>query len=187
LSEGSCCASRLFQASFESSRRENVLTRLLVTVFAVLPACLLSSKATLAQPLSGAAPVVHVIYMGGADCPPCVAWRMEELPKLKATREFPRVKFSFVEKVVRSPVPPRLFLPAEVRPFKEKLDYASSGRSGSPQVAIVVDGEVFDYFHGTRTAHEYSRMLAAILDGNEYPFKRCVKVSRQWRECEIPG
>ena len=28
---------------------------------------------------------VHLIYFGGPDCPPCVAWRQDELPKLEKT------------------------------------------------------------------------------------------------------
>jgi len=153
------------------------------TIVLILASGLLSATA-LAQPLKSA-PEVHVVYMGGNDCPPCVFWRLEELPKLKATAEFARVKFSYVEKVVRSQVPPRFLLPVEVKPLKEKLDYASSGRSGSPQVAIVVDGEVFDYFWGSRTAQDYERMLTAIHSGTEYPFRRCIKVSRHGQGCEI--
>jgi len=159
-----------------SSRSLNALVMIL--------AGLLCSVAALAQPVRPPQEV-HVIYMGGSDCPPCVAWRMEELPKLKATSEFAQIRFSHVEKGIRSPVPPRIFLPAEVKPLKEKLDHASSGRTGSPLVAIMVDGEVFDFFHGTRSAHDYERMLAAIRNGTEYPFKRCIKMSRQRGACEI--
>ncbi len=34
------------------------------------------------------APRIHIIYMGGDDCPPCVAWRSNELPKLRQTKAF---------------------------------------------------------------------------------------------------
>lgn len=130
---------------------------------------------------------VHMVWMGGSDCPPCVAWRREELPKLQASPEFASITFSYVTKTIRSSVPSGIFLPSEVKPYKEKLDHASSMRSGSPQAAILVNGEVFDYFHGTRSAEEVVQMLRAIKNGTTYPFERCVKVARTWRNCEIRG
>lgn len=118
-------------------------------------------------------PEVHVIYLGGNDCPPCVAWRAVDFPKLQKTEVFKQVKFSFVTKAIKSPVPSTFFLPSEVKPFKEKLDIASNGRSGSPQFAVLIDGEVFDYFHGTRSAEEFEQMLLAIRNGGQYPFQAC--------------
>ena len=159
--------------------------RHITTALMALAAALHASGA-LAQH-SESTPAVHIIWMGGADCPPCVVWRREELPKLKASMEFARVKFTYVDKVVQSAVPPRFFLPEEVKRYKEKLDEASSGRRGSPQAAIIVNGEVYDYFHGTRSAEEFERMLAAIRMGREYPFKRCLKISTEWKRCEIAG
>ncbi len=132
-------------------------------------------------------PVVHFVWMGGNDCPPCVAWRKDELPKLQALDEFKNITFSYVIKSIRSTVPAGLFLPAAVKPFKDKLDYASSGRGGSPQAAIVVNGEVFDYFRTTRSASEIQMRLAAINTNAKYPFKRCIKASTEWGKCEIDG
>ena len=51
----------------------------------------------------------------------------------------------------------------------------------------MVNGVVYDYFHGTRTAEEFERMLVAIRTGGEYPFKRCVRASTQWRKCDVAG
>lgn len=138
-------------------------------------------------PAPARTPTVHLVWMGGNDCPPCVAWRQAELPKLQKSPEFGFITFSYVTKSIRSSVPAGAFLPAEVRPYKDKLDHASSGRGGSPQAAILVDGEVFDYFHGTRPAHEIEQMLQAIRTGGLYPYRRCVKVSRQWQQCEVQG
>ncbi|MEP6792640.1 MAG: hypothetical protein ABI907_14825, partial [Ramlibacter sp.] len=101
--------------------------------------------------------------------------------------EFAGVKFSYVTKSIMSGVPLPMFLPADVRPYKEKLDYASSGRHGSPQAAIMVNGEVYDYFQGTRMALDMELMLAAIRTGAPYPYKRCIKASREWNKCEIQG
>ena len=130
---------------------------------------------------------VHFIWMGGNDCPPCVAWRQTELPKLQRSPEFSAIRFSYVTKAIRSPVPPSFFLPSEVKPYKDKLDFASSGRDGSPQAAVIVNGEVFDYFQGTRTAEEIESMLAAIRMGRPYPFDRCIKASTRWKTCEVRG
>lgn len=104
---------------------------------------------------------------------------------MKQSTEFARVRFSYVEKSIKSTVPLRLFLPEEVKQYKDKLDEASSRRQGSPQAAIMVNGEVYDYFHGTRTAEEFANMLVAIRSGSKYPFMRCVKMSTQWRQCEV--
>ena len=145
-----------------------------------------ASFPTFAQPALQA-PAVRLVWMGGADCPPCVAWRALERPKLQKSAEFKGVTFSYVPKVIRSSVPPGFFLPTEVKPHKEKLDYASSGRGGSPQAALLVNGEVVDYFHGTRSAEQIEAMLAAVRTGGPYPFERCLKVSVRWGKCEIPG
>ena len=56
------------------------------------------------------------------------------------------IRFSYVEKDIRSPVPPKALLPAEVQPFKVLLDEASGGRTGSPQGALIVNGVMHDYF-----------------------------------------
>lgn len=119
---------------------------------------------------------IQMIYFGGNDCPPCVAWRGLELPKLRATEMFRQVEFTHVYKSVMSTVPSGAFLPEHVRPFKEKLDVASSHNRGSSQTAIVVDGEVFDYYYGSRSADEIAPRLAAILAGGRYPFERCLEL-----------
>ncbi len=140
-----------------------------------------------AQIVREKANAVQLVWMGGDDCPPCVAWRKDELPKLQESAEFKGITFSYVIKMIRSPVPSSFFLPTAVKPFKDKLDYASSGRSGSPQAALLVNGEVVDYFHGTRSAEEIESMLFAIRTGTKYPFERCLKISTQWRKCDIRG
>ncbi len=140
-----------------------------------------------AQIVREKANAVQLVWMGGDDCPPCVAWRKDELPKLQESAEFKGITFSYVIKMIRSPVPSSFFLPTAVKPFKDNLDYASSGRSGSPQAALLVNGEVVDYFHGTRSAEEIESMLFAIRTGTKYPFERCLKISTQWRKCDIRG
>lgn len=140
-----------------------------------------ASRAATGQPSA-----VHMVVMGGNDCPPCVAWRASELPKLQQTAAFKAIQFSYVTKSVQSPVPALVFLPDEVKPYKEQLDEAGSRRKGSPQVAIIVNGKIYDYYFGTRTAQEIEAMLLAIQGTGKYPFKRCLKVNLA-RQCEIPA
>jgi hypothetical protein len=127
---------------------------------------------------------IHLIWMGGNDCPPCVTWRALELPKLQQSAEFKGIRFSYVVKGIRSPVPSRAFLPPEVAPLKEMLDEASGGRAGSPKGALVVDGRIHDFFQGTRSAAEIIAMITAVRAGTPYPFKRCLKASAVSRKCE---
>ena len=128
---------------------------------------------------------VHLIWMGGDDCPPCVAWRLEQLPKLQKTAVFRTVTFAYVPKNIRSSVPPRFYLPEAVKPYKEILDAASAGRVGSPQVAVLVNGQVFDYFYGARSAEDMEEMLLAARDGGRYPFPRCLRLEATTRGCAL--
>ena len=131
-------------------------------------------------------PEIMMINMGGNDCPPCVAWRRTELPKLQATEAFAAIRYVHVEKVIQSAVPPRFFLPPEVKPFKDKLDIASGGNVGSPQVAILVNGEVYDYYWATPSAEVVEQMILSITSGSPYPRDRCIRRTSRWR-CETPG
>ncbi len=128
---------------------------------------------------------IHLVWMGGNDCPPCVTWRALELPKLQQSAEFKSIRFSYVVKGIRSPVPSRAVLPPEVAPFKEMLDEASGGRAGSPKGAPVVDGQIHDLFQGTRSAEEIIGMITAVRAGTPHPFRRCLKASAVSRKCEL--
>lgn len=128
---------------------------------------------------------VHLIWMGGDDCPPCVVWRIEHLPKLQKTAVFKTVLFSYVPKSIRASVPSRFYLPEAVKPYKEILDQASAGRVGSPQVAVLVNGQVFDYFFGARSAEDMEEMLLAARDGGKYPFPRCLRLDAASRGCAL--
>jgi hypothetical protein len=124
---------------------------------------------------------IHLIHMGGNDCPPCRAWRALELPKLQSSKTFASIKFSYVTKTIGSPVPPAFFLPDEVKPLKAILDVAGGGSPGSPQVALVVNGKVFDYWWGTRSAEEIEKMILSVQGKGEYPLTRCLRFSHKGR------
>ena len=126
---------------------------------------------------STSAPIIQFIHMGGSDCPPCEAWRAIQLPKLEKSPSFNQIKFYMVTKVILSQIPPRFFLPSELKPLKEKLDLANNGGIGSPLQIIVVDGEVFDIVWGTKDASELDKIFRTILRGEKYPAFRCVKRS----------
>lgn len=136
------------------------------------------------QPLG---PKIHIIWMGGDDCPGCREWRTKELPKLEQSPEFKKAKFTYVQKSIKSAVPARFFLPDEVAVYKDKLDKASAGHAGSPQVAIMVNDEVFDYFWIPRKAVDFEKMLVAIHSGAQYPFSRCLEYSTEWGKCAVYG
>lgn len=149
------------------------------------PACL---AAWLASANVQAAPPIHIVYMGASDCPYCLEWTRNELPKLRKTQAFQSIQFSSVTKMIRSPVPMALFLPAEVKPYKDKLDKASGGLSGSPHFAVLVDGQVHDYFLGTRTAETFEKMIVSIQTGAPYPVEsRCLQLGRKWDQCAVPA
>jgi hypothetical protein len=125
---------------------------------------------------------VHLIYFGGPDCPPCVAWRQDELPKLEKTQAFKSIKFSYVRKTIGSPIPSSFFLPDEVKPYKDKLHYASNGRGGSPQAALMVNGEVYHYLISVHSAEQYAQMILAAQNGTKFPAERCIRRANN-REC----
>ena len=152
---------------------EHRVTRYGALLAAFLATCL-APAAVLAQRPAGS-PDIHIVYMGGNDCPPCVAWRREQLPKLEQTEAFKAIRFTYVVKSIKSTVPASFLLPADVRPYKDKLDTASGGLSGSPQFAVLVNGEVYDYYSGTRAAPDMVTMIDAIRQGKKYPYPRCLQ------------
>lgn len=127
-----------------------------------------------------AAPKIHIIFFGGNDCLNCVQWRRFDLTKLEGTPSFLRHKFTNVVKMFRSPVPAAFFMPNEIRQFKEKLDFASNGLQGSPQMAIMVNDEVFDYRFAFYSADEIELIINAIETNSTYPAQRCTKWLNQW-------
>jgi hypothetical protein len=128
--------------------------------------------------------------MGGDDCPPCMWWRQHELRKLEAMPEFKRVRFHYVIKTIRSPVPSAFFFPSESKHLQPLLAQASSGVSGSPHQAVLVDGKVVDYWFGTGAgkgnADEVARLVRAIEAGQPLGRETCVKLATA-RKCKVPG
>jgi hypothetical protein len=119
---------------------------------------------------------IYLVYFGANDCPPCVVWFRQELPKLQAAILPNGARFFVTTKLVNSAVPPAWFLPSEVRRCKAALDVAGNRVVGSPQIAIIWKGSVYDFVLGTRSAEDLVQSLWAIERGTPYPFPRCVRL-----------
>ena len=143
--------------------------------------------AGLAGAQTATSPAIHLVWMGGDDCPPCTAWKRQELPKFMATPEGQSIRVTEVHKSIRSAVPALDALPPEVRPYKAQLDEASAGRSGSPQSALMVNGKVYDYYFGTRATDILVEMIQAVRTGSPYPVERCLKLGARGRQCDKPA
>jgi hypothetical protein len=162
----------------------NRVQLLLICIFLICVGC---SHAQILE--SGYKHKIHLIWMGGNDCPPCVDWRRTQLPLLQSAPEFAQIRFSYVSKSVHSSVPSSFFLPEEVKPYKEMLDEASGGMGGSPQFAILVDGQLYDYQFGTKPAPTLLEMIRYIETGyGSAPYQRCLRrKTGQMRKCEKYG
>ncbi|MDP3135220.1 MAG: hypothetical protein Q8N17_02670 [Burkholderiaceae bacterium] len=115
---------------------------------------------------SGAAPRIDYVYMGGNDCPPCIAWRQTELPRLRTMPEFQLLHFTHVNKSIRSPVPAAIWFPREIRNLRDPIFVASKGRTGSPLNALVVDGRVASFWWGTWAAEDIAKTVREIHNGS---------------------
>lgn len=133
------------------------------------------------------AQVIDLVWMGGDDCPPCAVWKRQELPRFAATPEGRSIRITGVDKPIRSPVPAAEALPPAARVYKAQLDEASAGRSGSPQMALVVDGKVYDYFFGIRSADLLVEMVQAVRTGSPYPVQRCLRLGQRGHQCDKPA
>jgi thiol-disulfide isomerase/thioredoxin len=128
-----------------------------------------------AQSQDQSKPTIGFIYMASSGCGPCDIWRATELPKLQELEEFKQVQFFYLHKAIQSSVPPRVFLPNELKPLKSVLDEASGGQRGAPQTVVLVNGKVFDYRHGSYSAGELQAVVKAVLSGDPPPLQRCVR------------
>jgi hypothetical protein len=138
------------------------------------------AQSTASETSVSAKPSIHIIHMGGNDCPPCIAWRATDYLKLKDSSIFKSVNYTYVTKSIQSQLPSSFFLPDDVKPHKDKLDIASGGNRGSPQAAVLVNGEVYDYYFGTRSAVQIEKMIQSIQNTTPYPEKRCTRRLKGW-------
>ena len=84
-------------------------------------------------------PRIDFVYLGGPDCPYCRAWEAFDLPKLKASPSFQKVRFIHVAKKIDAPVPSSAEFPADSQNLREPIAEKLKG-GGSPMFAILADG-----------------------------------------------
>jgi hypothetical protein len=94
--------------------------------------------------------------------------------------EFQYVRYTHVVKAIQSPVPAAFFFPSEIRHLQPALKEAAGGRSGSPHQAILVNGEVVDYWFGTNRSDptELAAVFRALHDGTRPQRKLCPHLER---------
>jgi hypothetical protein len=85
--------------------------------------------------------IIDIVYMGGPDCPPCRNWKIFDLPKLQASKEFQHIRFTEVKKWIRDSVPDTSELPEHLRPMRDELVRVIARPKGSPFFALLVDGK----------------------------------------------
>lgn len=137
-----------------------------------------------AQPIETKLPRIHVVYFGGNDCPPCVAFRGTEFIKFQKSEAFSKLEWTFVTKTIKSPIPSSMWLPEKIKPMRDLLIEATNGMAGSAQVVILVDGKVYDVFSGSKDADFYEKMVKYVHDKSAtYPGERCLKM-QSWRTCD---
>lgn len=156
-------------------------------VLAALAVCLIALPLASSAQDRRASKTIDFVSMGADDCPPCVDWRRTELPKLQATPEFKDIRYTHVTKLIRSSVPAAFFFPADIKHLQPALKEASNGHTGSPHQALLVNGEIVDYWFGTGkgSAAEIVKMIQAINQNLPLPRKTCRKL-KTLSSCQIP-
>jgi hypothetical protein len=91
---------------------------------------------------------VDFVYFGAVDCPNCVGWEAYDLPKLKASALFQKVRFTKVPKLIRSPVPSTFWFPEQIKHLRDPIAEKIQG-AGSPMFAILADDKVVLAWKGT--------------------------------------
>ncbi len=106
--------------------------------------------------------IIDVVYMGDKDCPPCVEWKLNSLPKLKAAPYFPQIRFTEIKKPIADPVPPADQLPDYLRPMQPELVRIINRPKGSPMFALLVDGKAIAGGWGREAYYEFRPQLEEL-------------------------
>ncbi|MBC5765119.1 hypothetical protein [Ramlibacter albus] len=117
-------------------------------------------------------------------------WRATELPKLKKLPEFAQMRFTHVIKPIRATVPAADAFPPQIRHLQPVLAQAANGVTGSPQLAILADGKLVDYWIGISTsrsdASDIAATVRALMAGEPAPRATCKKLASS-TACLTPG
>ena len=74
------------------------------------------------------------------------------------------MRFTYVVKSIKSPVPAAFWFPQEIKHLRDPIFDASKGRAGSSQNAILVNGKVVDFWHGSRDASAIALKIRSLRD-----------------------
>jgi hypothetical protein len=81
---------------------------------------------------------VTVIYVGGWDCPPCIAWKNNKKAGFVASPQFARLKYIEIDAPKLREAYQDRYWPEELRPIRDLLPR----KSGTPRFIVVKDGEI---------------------------------------------
>jgi len=87
-----------------------------------------------------AAAPLTIVYIGGADCPPCASWKTKYKARWMASPEFRRIRWIEVE-------PPRLREAYQARFWEGPLEPIFAQlpqRFGTPRFLVVQNGQIID-------------------------------------------
>jgi len=106
--------------------------------------------AAVAAPLAHAAPDIKVIYVGGWDCQPCLAWKNKYKAEWLASAEFRKVTWIEVDAPKLKEAYQERYWPGELKPILDQLPR----KSGTPRFLIVQNGNVVsNEFGGSKWAN----------------------------------
>jgi hypothetical protein len=94
---------------------------------------------TVLTPALADAPLT-IVYIGGADCPPCLSWKTKYKSRWMASPEFRKIQWIEVE-------PPRLKEAYQARFWEGPLEPILAqlhDRFGTPRFLVVQNGQVID-------------------------------------------
>ena len=111
-------------------------------------------------PSARAASVLEVIYVGGLDCQPCMAWKNKYKARWLASPEYRQVTWIEVESPKLKEAYQERFWPGELKLVLDQLPR----KSGTPRFLIVRDGKVvaneFGVSHWTKILETLRNQLA---------------------------
>jgi hypothetical protein len=132
---------------------------------------------------------VQLLFFGGSDCPVCRAWQAAHWPQWQASPEAKLAQFVFIDKTVKMDLNAIKFWPNLISPaLRQSLIKANGARRGSPQMALVVNGELVDFFYGPREASTLAAMVRGARGESLYPSRPCLQLGPSaMDECSLDG
>ena len=103
-----------------------------------------------------ASPGVHIVYVGGWDCPYCTTWKNQYKAAWIASPQFARVRcWTEIDIPHLRDAYQERYWPGELGPIREQLPR----KSGTPRFVVVHDGKVVSNEFGVS---KWERSLAVI-------------------------